>query len=184
MARPQSAGKGVSEGFALAGFPLLEFDRKPIDPFPLRGFALAWNAELTLIHVLNNDFFRLNGYAIFRNSDVKRWRSFPESDFLPRAAHLQKVRSSMPAAVTIDSMKEAISSAGASFPLITIRRERTNRGVCEVGKFLQATQRIITIRAISTQAEWEAEESYPLREITLLEFGGEYERLLWQMAKR
>jgi len=176
--------KKVSDGFALAGFPLLEFDRKPLDPFPLRGFALAWNADLTLIHVLNNDFFRLNGYAVFRNSDVRTWRSVSKADFVARAVRLQKVRPSKPDAVAIGSMKEALGSAGTTFPLITIHRERIKRGVCYVGKFLRTNQRVITMRAISPQAEWEQEESYSLKEITLLEFGGEYERLLQQMTKQ
>ncbi len=42
----------------------------------------------------------------------------------------------------------------------------------------------MAIKAISPQALWEGEESYALNEITLLEFGGEYEKLLQRMAKR
>jgi hypothetical protein len=175
--------KIVSDGFALSGFPLLEFDRRPLDPFPLTGFALAWNDDLTMIHVLNSDFFRLDGYAIFRNSDVKRWRSVPKADFVARAVRLQRVRPSKPDAVAIDSMKEALGSAGTAFSLITIHRERLSRRVCHVGRFFRTNQRVMTIHAISPQAEWDKEESYSLREITLLEFGGEYERLLQQMAK-
>lgn len=175
--------KIASDGFSLAGYPLLEFDRRPLDPFPLRGFALAWNADLTLIQVLDSDFFRLNGYAVFRNSDVMRWRSFPKADFVVRAVRLQRVRPSKPHAVTIGSMREALRSAGAAFSLITIHRERVRRGVCYVGKFLRTNQRAMAIKAISPQALWEGEESYSLSEITLLEFGGEYEKLLQRMAK-
>src|SRR5260370_36828776 len=127
------AGGGEGGSGTLAGFPLLGFDRKPIDPLPLRGFALAWNADLTLIQVLNSDFFRLNGYAIFRNSDVKRWRPVSKPDFVARAVRLQNVRPSKPDTVTIGSMKEALASAGAAFALITIHRERIKRGVCHVG---------------------------------------------------
>jgi hypothetical protein len=184
MVRRHSTLKTVSDGFTLAGFPLLEFDRKPFEPYPLRGFALAWNADLTLIQVLDSDFFRLNGYAIFRNSDVKRWRSVPKADFVARAVRLQKVHPSKPDAVAIGSMKEALGSAGTAFPLITIHRERIKKAVCHVGKFLRTNQRVMTIQALSPQAEWVEEESYSLREITLLEFGGEYERLLQQMTNR
>jgi hypothetical protein len=111
----------------------------------LRGFALAWNADLTLLQVLDSDFFRLNGYAIFRNSDVKRWRSVPKADFVARAVRLQKVRPSKPEAVEIGSMKEALGSAGTAFSLITIHRERIERGVCHVVNFLRTNQRGMTM---------------------------------------
>jgi hypothetical protein len=42
----------------------------------------------------------------------------------------------------------------------------------------------MTILAISPQAEWEEEERYELRDITLLEFGGAYEILLTRMASQ
>ena len=171
------------DGFMLGGFPLVEFDRKPIDAFPLRGFALAWNHELTLIQVLNDDFFRLNGYAVLRNLDVRRWRTFPKDDFRARAVHLQRVHPLSPGGVRIGSMREALSSAGAAFPLITIHRERIKKRVCFVGKFLGASRRTLTIREISPQAEWEQQEDYTIRDITLLEFGGEYEKLLSKMAR-
>jgi hypothetical protein len=69
----------------VSGFPFLEFDLAPIDRIRLRGFALGWNSEITLLHVMDNGNFRLNGYAVFRNSDVKRWRSIRADDFLARA---------------------------------------------------------------------------------------------------
>lgn len=173
-----------SEGFSTSGFPLLEFNRKPIDPDSLVGFVLAKNARLTLVQPLDTDSFRLNGYAIFRNSDVKGYRPIAKNAFLARAARLQKLRPSRPRAVRIGSLSEALSSAGSGFPLITIHRERLNKRVCYVGKFLSASQRAVAIRPISPQAEWEGEERYSLRDITLLEFGGEYERLLYQIARK
>jgi hypothetical protein len=184
VARPDKGQLEIPGAFAASGFPLLEFDRKPIDPDALIGFALEWNPDLTLVQIIENQSFRLNGYAIFRNSDVRRWRPIPEDDFTARAAILNKLRPSKPDAVTVGSMREAISSAGATFPLITIHRERIKRGVCFVGRMLRTSQRATTIMSISPDAEWEGEECYSLRDITLLEFGGAYEKLLLQMAKK
>ena len=172
------------DGAAIGGFPLVEFDRAPINRNVLRGVALGWNSELTLIQVLDDAYFRLNGYAIFRNSDVKRWRPVGPDDFLARAAKLNKLRPSKPAGVRYSSMKEALSSAGAAFPLITIYRERLDRTVCYVGKVRRTSQRATTILPISPQAEWEPEERYQLKDITFLEFGGAYEVLLARMADR
>jgi len=168
--------------FKARGFPLLEFDRAPIDRNALKGFALGWNSELTLIQVTDDVHFRLLGYAIFRNSDVKRWRPVRPDDFLARAVRLNRLRPSKPAGVSYESMKEAVSSVGAAFPLITIHRERIDRTVCYVGKVRRTSQRATTILSISPQAEWEPEECYQLKDITLLEFGGAYETLLARMA--
>jgi hypothetical protein len=184
VARTHKRQLEISGAFAAGGFPLVEFDRKPIDPDVSRGFALDWSPELTLVQVIESISFRFNGYAVFRNSDVRRWRPIPEDDFTARAAIIHKLRPSKPDAVTIGSMKEAISSAGAAFPLVTIHRERVKRGVCFVGKMLRTSQRATTIMSISPEAEWEEDECYSLKDITLLEFGNAYEKLLLQMAKK
>jgi hypothetical protein len=126
--------------------------------------------------------FRLNEYSVFRNSDVKRYRSVSKDEFVARAAKLNKLRPSKPAGVSYESMKEAVSSAGATFPLITIHQERIDRNVCYVGKLRRTSQRATTILSISTEAEWEEEERYQLRDITRLEFGGAYENLLARLA--
>jgi hypothetical protein len=184
VARPHKRQLEIPGAFAANGFPLLEFDRKPIDPDALIGFALDWSHDLTLVQVIESQSFRLNGYAVFRNSDVRRRHPIPKDDFTARAAVLNKLRPSKPDAVTVGSMKAAISSAGAAFPLITIHRERMKRGVCFVGRMLRTSQRAMTIISISPEAEWEDDKCYSLRDITLLEFGGAYEKLLTQMAKK
>jgi hypothetical protein len=175
---------GPLDGFSAGGYQLVEFDRRQMDPWFLRGFVLAWNGELTLLHALDFGLFRLNGYAVFRNSDVKKWRTFPEDDFLARAARLHRLHPSKPAGVTIHSMREALSTAGKAFPLITIHRERINKRVCFVGKFVRTSRSNLAILEISPQAEWEPEETFSIGDITLLEFGGEYEKLLYRMARQ
>jgi hypothetical protein len=133
----------IPGGFAVNGFPLMEFDRKPIDKHLMRGFALAWTSEL----------------------------------------RLQKLRPSIPGDVTIASMQAALTSAGKVFPLITIHPERAQKGICYVGRMLRTSQRTLTILSISPEAEWDGEDCYSLRDITLLEFGTAYEKLLTQMAR-
>jgi hypothetical protein len=88
----------------------------------------------------------------------------------------------MPEAVNIASMKEAVSWAGAAFPLIAIHRERIKKYAFRVGKMLRTSQRAVAIQSISPDAEWEEDDSFLLRDITLLVFGGVYEKLLMRMA--
>jgi hypothetical protein len=184
MAGRQTRLKQVPAEFAANGFPLLEFGRKPLDGTPLNGFVVDWSAELTLVQILDEGVFRLDGYAVIRNSDVRWWRAVLKDRFLAWAARLHKLRPSKPDGVNIASMREAVASAGAAFPLITIHCERIEKGACHVGRMLLTDQRAVTILYISPQAEWKEAESYSLKDVTLLEFGGVYEGLLARMAEK
>ena len=170
-------------GFEASGFPLVEFDRNPFDQCPIRGFVLDWNDGLTLFQDFDTELFQLNGWAVVRNSDIRRYRAIPEGDFLARAVRSQKIRPARPKGVAIGSLREAAESAGAKFPLLTIYRGQIKKNVCHIGSFQRASQRTLTVREISTQAEWEDEETFALRDITKLEFDGTYERLLYALAK-
>ncbi len=86
--------------------------------------------------------------------------------------------------MSIASTREALSSAGKAFPLVTIHTEKTVRGVCYVGRVIRTGQRAVTLLSISPQAEWDKEESYLLKDITLIGFGGAYEGLLASMSTR
>src|SRR5580700_2758912 len=98
-------------------FPLVEFDRKPLDRHPLWALVITWNSELTLVPLMDREQFRLNGYAVFRNADVSRWRCISNYEFRTRAARILRLRPCAPAEVTISSVKEAARSAGEAFPL-------------------------------------------------------------------
>lgn len=184
MARGIHNSAEFQEAFAVNGFPLLEFDRRPVNRHHLVGFALTWNEELTLIQPLEDQQFLLNGYTIFRNTDVERWRPIRKDDFLARAAALHKLRPRRPDKVSITSIRQALSSAGKAFPLVTIHTERAKRGVCYVGRVLRVSQRALTLLDISPQADWDDEESYLLKDIRLIDFGGAYETLLARMGKK
>jgi len=140
----------------------VEFDRRPFEQYPLRALVISWNVELTLVQVLDTDSFQLEGYAVFRNSDMRRWRAIPAEDSLARVAALRKLHPSKPDRVGIASMKEAVASAGAAFPLITIYRERLKRRVCNVGRLVRLTQRTMTIRSITPQAELSGKKRTPI----------------------
>jgi len=175
----------IPEAFHAKGFPLVQFDR-PVDRDLRAGFVLGWDSELTLIHYMEAATARLDGYAVFRNSDIKRWRPVPTDDFLARAARLHRLRPSMPPGFAFElmpSMRAAITSAGEDFPLITIHRERIDKRFCQVGRLRRTTSRSLTLLEITPDAEWEdREQNYLLKDVTLLEFGGAYEALLARLA--
>ncbi|MBL8211621.1 MAG: hypothetical protein JNK87_12950 [Bryobacterales bacterium] len=162
---------------------MLEFDRRPLDRDPLRGFALDWTEDLTLLQVMEDQQFRLNGYTVFRNADVKQWRTVGPDEFSAKAAKLHRLRPMAPAGLRYSSMQEAALTAGAAFPLITIHQERLDRNVCFVGKVERVTRRRVTILPISPAGNWETKrEHYEIADITRIDFGGAYETLLARMG--
>ena len=173
-----------SENFALAGFPLVEFDRKPIDRELLKGFIIEIGPQLTLIQKFESSTYRLNGYAIFCNSDVRRWRNVRKDEFLARAARQMRLRPSNLSGVSLASLGEALASAGSALPLITIHQERIKRDVCYVGKFISRNQRSMSLHHISPDAEWDEKNKHHLKDITMIEFGGVYETLLAKLAPK
>ena len=72
---------------------LVAFDRNPLDPHLLEGFALAWSDDLTLLQVVNTDRMETNGYSVFvRNVDVRRWRPLGHQTFIARAIAMKGVK--------------------------------------------------------------------------------------------
>jgi hypothetical protein len=176
----QIAAELFGNAIRINRFPLVEFDRKPIDKSPLRGFVLRWTDEVTLVHVVEDQTFQLNGYAIFLNADVCKWRVVTKDMFFAKASAINKLRPSRPK-IVLGEMKQVLASA-ASVPLVVIHRERTHPGVCQIGRVLSTSQRSVVLQLVSPSGVWEEKEKFLLREITLVEFGGGYERLLARIA--
>jgi hypothetical protein len=124
----------------------------------------------------------MNGYAVFPNQSVRRWRCLGPQTFLARAVKHKKLRPRLPKEVRFETWQEICSSAGSQFSLLTIHREAVVKNACWVGRFLKVSQRSVAIDYITPQASWEGPITYKLDEITLVEFGGAYESLLALLA--
>jgi hypothetical protein len=145
--------------------------------------VLDWGSEVTLVEVFDTHSFstqRLRRPSQYRRAKVA---GDPRRGFPSRAAAFNEVLPSRPKVAKLRSKKESAASAGASFKLITIQRECIQKDVCYIGKLIRVSQRAITIQPITPQAEWEGQERYQLKDITLLGFGGVYEHLLGALAK-
>ena len=163
---------------------LVEFDRKPVTNYKLRGFVLAYSDILTLLNLFDPDFY-LNGYTVIRNDDVRRYRILDEpSSFINRALKLKRIRPQPKPMVSIESMPELLSSANEGFPLITIHREKISDEVCYIGRLDKMTEKTFTLYEIDPDAEWEGVHRYRFSDITRVDFGGGYEEALALVAKR
>ena len=64
---------------------LCEFERPECEKDNLKGYFLDYSKDWTLIHSASSHMF-LNGYTIFKNDDVKRYRLIDDyNNFFDRA---------------------------------------------------------------------------------------------------
>ncbi len=74
-------------------------------------------------------------------------------------------------------------TAGQAFPLVAIHREEVDPDVCWIGRILEVTPELVRILEVGPDAVWETTpEEYLLKEITYVNFGGDYEDALHLVA--
>lgn len=163
---------------------LIKFYRESVTRHPLTGFALTWNDDLTLLQGFDFDFMSCYGYTVFRNRDVSRWKYLDEpGSFAARALKLKQVEPEPPRAISIVSLAELLDSACASYPLVTIHRERISDEVCYIGRPLAMSEKTFTLREISPNATWNRKpHRIRFADVTKVDFGGGYETALASVA--
>lgn len=112
---------------------LVEFNRKPLDKYPLLGFVLSYNDEFTLVQEFDRNLFCLDGFAIFQNDSVKNFLIYDDPDyFLAEVLESEKIRASPPPSISIQSWRDIVASVSESFPLIVIEQEAIDRNTCYI----------------------------------------------------
>ena len=160
----------------------VEFDRKPIDTQLLGGFVLEFSERLTLLSLLDDERFELNGYTVIRNSDVRRWRSVEQSSFRIRALNLKGVKPVRRRGLSLASWADLLKSANDLFPLVTISREMIDKNACQIGRILSMSRVSFELEEIDTDASWNGHHRYRFSDVTRVDFGGGYEDALARVA--
>jgi hypothetical protein len=145
--------------------------------------VLDVGAEIALLHRLS-DSIHLDGYTVFRIADVTHVNLRPcYRSFYKRALALRRERPRLPRGIDLGSLARAIATASAAFPLVTLHREAISPDTCSIGTVRQMTEKSIVLRWLTPGATWDGDSPrYRLADITLLEFGGEYEDALARVA--
>jgi hypothetical protein len=163
---------------ALRDKTLVKFIR-PFEDGGVHGYVLDIGPRWFLL-ALVGDGIRFNGFQCFRLSDVRKlhvphpYASFAEAALKKRGECLPKKPR-----ISVASVEELLLSASREFPLVTIHREKVDADVCEIGRVVQVTDGRVSLLEINPDATWEAEpNTYRLRDITRIDFGGEYEEAL------
>ena len=163
---------------ALREKTLVRFTR-PIEDGWVEGYVLDIGPEWFLLaHVDNN--IRFNGFQCFRLSDVRDPQlPAPYAAFVEAALKKRGEQLSKKPGVSVASLEELLLSANRTFPLVTIFREKVDPDVCAIGRVMEVEDGRLSLLEISPDASWEVEATqYRLRDITRVDFGGDYEDAL------
>jgi hypothetical protein len=161
---------------------LVEIDCKPLDPDPIRGFFLLDNRSMVALHSYDSGLFALHGFTIVRRDVIRSSRFIPSSDMMFRIYKAKRLKPAAPKGVDFSNWRSLVESSSREFPLITIYRERIRRGKCLIGVPIKTNSQALWLYTVSPEAEWDDVVRIPYRDITRLDFGGEYERWLYRFS--
>lgn len=163
---------------------LLQFDRGECeaDDCFINGYVLDMTDDWTLIQFVDSGIF-LDGYDVFRNDTVARYREFDDGNHMVHRA-LRKLGQTpvKPKGIDLSDLNTVVISVNASFPLVVIDRELRNRDESEIGTIAKVTEKTITLATIETDAEFGKLYRVNSGDITRVGFGGHYEAALWAVA--
>lgn len=157
---------------------LVRFSNR-FEPGWKHGYVLGVGESWMLLAEVN-DAIWLDGYVCVRIADLRKLRPDPYAEFIETA--LQKRGEVRPSALAVDltDLQSVLRSAAVLFPLLTVHREKFDPGICQIGRLVEVTTRRLQLLEIDPAGHWDTEiETYPLRDITRVEFGGDYEEALF-----
>lgn len=148
------------------------------EQFPVRGYVLDIGPKFFLL-ALVCDRVRFDGFECFRIGDVLSVKPDPYARFIEAALRKRQERRPRKPQLDLASVENLLASAGHKFPLVTIHREKVTPDICHIGRVLEVQKGNLALLEIGPDATWEdIPMRYRLREITRVNFGGEYENAL------
>ena len=154
--------------------------RSPFEEGSTTGYVLDVGPEFFLL-LLIDDAVRFNGFQCLRLRDVRKlqvpakYAAFHEAALRVRGEIAEKKPR-----VRLDKVSEILRTASKAFPLIAIHREKVNPDVCRIGRVTGIDESNVQMLEIGPDAIWETKPTeYRLREITRVDFGGDYEEALF-----
>jgi hypothetical protein len=155
---------------------------------PIRGVVVDVGPLWLLVHLLDWDTI-LNGYDAIPIVDVLEVASVdgggPDS-FPTRALRYFSQTPTRPEGIELNSIPKILTSAVATYGLVTIYTERLDPDSCFIGTPIGAITDTVTLREMTTDAEWATDgEPAPLTlaDITRIGFGGRYEEALLALSE-
>ncbi|HEV8180776.1 MAG TPA: hypothetical protein VGQ61_00310 [Candidatus Angelobacter sp.] len=162
---------------ALHARQLVKFTR-PFEDGSVNGYVLAIGPEFFLLALV--DDVRFNGFQCLRISDVRGLQAPAKyAAFIEAALKVRGERMPRKPRLKLASLGALLWSANRAFPLVTIHREKVDPDVCHIGRITALKNNRVSLLEIGPDALWDKEISdYSLKEITRVDFGGDYEKAL------
>lgn len=157
---------------------LIRFKRR-FEDATIRGYVLGIGPRFFLL-ALVNDRIWFDGFECFRIADVRNLKPDPYKKFTEAA--LKKRGEKIPLKIRLDlaDIGKLLESAGRAFPLVAIHREQIDPDVCWIGRVLHVGRESVSLLEIGPDAIWDkAPSEHCLKEITHINFGGDYENALY-----
>lgn len=144
----------------------------------IEGYVLAIGPKFFLLALVNDKLW-LDGFECFRIADIRKVRPAPYAAFAEKALKLRGEHRPRNQRIKLDSIEDLLRSANRAFPLVTIHLEKADPDACYIGRVADISRRKVSLLQITPGAEWdEHPTSYPLKKITRVSFGGDYENAL------
>ena len=152
--------------------------RRRFEDTLIHGYVLAAGSRHFVVALVNDRLF-YDGFECFRIKDVRSIETDPYASFAESALRLRRQRKPRTPRLNLESTQTLLDSAGALYPLVTIHREKIEPDICRIGRIVATNAKQVTLLEIGPGAKWDdAAETYPIKEITRVNFGGGYEDAL------
>jgi hypothetical protein len=166
-----------------SSYTLISIKRNAFEDSPWYGVVVQ-ESELFVAVQNISDRYDLDGYRVFRKKDITTMeKSFEKREFIEAALRIKGLKPLHPKQIELSSMRALMDSAQQQFGVLVISREKLYPGEVEVGTVRIASEKTYVLRWLSPDAEWENDDRpYRLQDVTMVEFGGEYENTLLMVA--
>lgn len=158
---------------------LVSIERTEVSDAVTTGYVAGCGPEWFALDVVDQSI-RLDGVACLRYADVTYCEAPPPgADFTAKALRALGLTRPDQLDVDLTSLETLLHTAGALHPVLTVSAELTEPDSCWIGRLISVNRHLARFQLINTEAQWETEpEEFGLDEITRLDFGTEYERVL------
>jgi hypothetical protein len=144
----------------------------------IRGYVLDIGVEFFSLALISDRLW-YDGFECLRIADVDSVQDDPYAHFAESALTLRSQTQPILDGLQLSSVASILSSAGERFQLVAIHKEMHDPDVCNIGHVVSVEGNLVWLLEITPGAVWEVEPTpHRLREITRVDFGGDYENAL------
>lgn len=144
----------------------------------IRGYVRAVGPRFFLLAVVS-DRLHFDGHECFRIADINGLQPDPYGAFAEAALKKRGEKLGRAPRIDLSDIAAILRSAAKASPLVTIHIEKIDPDVCYIGRVHRIDDKRVVLREIRPDASWWPEPyAYRLRDITRVNFGGDYEDAL------